>query len=127
MATTTPTIEMPAMRPAATGTRKSKGRRSAMCGCGIIHPGPGDLGLPPTFTPEPTQLPPTPYTPRGVVGETGSGIGVVAGEQYVVKRGDTLAEIAADFGVTVEAIARANGIADIDVIEVGQVLVIPAP
>ena len=86
-----------------------------------------DPGLPATFTPQPTLLPPTPYTPRGVIGTTSGGVGVVEGESYVVKRGDTLAEIAAAFGVTVDAIARANGIANIDVIEVGQVLVIPAP
>jgi LysM repeat protein len=44
---------------------------------------------------------------------------------YVVKPGDTLEEIAATFGVTVEAIVEANNIEDPDHIEVGQVLVIP--
>jgi LysM repeat protein len=50
---------------------------------------------------------------------------VEAGETYVVQPGDTLAEIAAQFGVTVQALAEANNIANIDVIEVNQVLVIP--
>jgi LysM repeat protein len=52
-----------------------------------------------------------------------------AGQQdcrtYVVQPGDTLTEIAARFGVTVEVIVEANGIADPNLIIVGQVLMIP--
>jgi len=44
---------------------------------------------------------------------------------YVVQRGDTLGEIAKKFGVSVEALARANDIDDADVIDVGWVLVVP--
>jgi LysM repeat protein len=44
---------------------------------------------------------------------------------YVVQRGDTLSEIAARFGVSVSAIARANGLADTDFVWWGQRLVIP--
>ena len=44
---------------------------------------------------------------------------------YVVQAGDTLYSIAQRFGVTVDAIAQANGIADPTQISVGQVLVIP--
>lgn len=44
---------------------------------------------------------------------------------YTVQPGDTLGAIAQQFGVTVEAIAAANGIEDPDFIDVGQVLVIP--
>ena len=68
--------------------------------------------LPPTWTPAPTSLPPTaaPVEPE---------------QTYVVQPGDTLAEIAAQFGVTVQALAEANNIENIDVIEVNQVLVIP--
>ncbi|HHV62403.1 MAG TPA: LysM peptidoglycan-binding domain-containing protein [Firmicutes bacterium] len=44
---------------------------------------------------------------------------------YVVQPGDTLAGIAARFGTTVEAIARANNITNPDLIYVGQVLRIP--
>jgi nucleoid-associated protein YgaU len=77
-------------------------------------------GLPPTWTPQPTPLPatavpmPTPQQP---------------GEQttYVVQRGDTLAEIALRFGVSLTDLARLNNIENVDRIEVGQVLVIPAP
>jgi LysM repeat protein len=43
----------------------------------------------------------------------------------VVQSGDTLAAIAVRFGTSVEAIQAANGIADTDVILIGQVLVIP--
>ena len=39
--------------------------------------------------------------------------------------GDTLAEIAGRFGITVEALVEANNIVDIDRIEVGDVLAIP--
>ncbi|MDI3339458.1 MAG: LysM peptidoglycan-binding domain-containing protein [Sphaerobacter sp.] len=45
--------------------------------------------------------------------------------RYEVKPGDTLAGIAAQFGVTIEAIVAANGIADPNLIAVGAVLVIP--
>ncbi|MBN1401453.1 MAG: LysM peptidoglycan-binding domain-containing protein [Anaerolineae bacterium] len=48
-------------------------------------------------------------------------------ETYVVQAGDTLGRIAAQYGVTVEAMSEANGIEDPNKIEVGQVLTIPAP
>ena len=44
---------------------------------------------------------------------------------YTVVAGDTLGAIAERFGTTVEAIVEANNIADANVIEIGQVLVIP--
>ncbi|NPV09402.1 MAG: DUF5107 domain-containing protein [Anaerolineae bacterium] len=45
--------------------------------------------------------------------------------RYVVVRGDTLSEIAARFGTSVDAIARANGLADPDRLSIGQELIIP--
>ena len=45
---------------------------------------------------------------------------------HVVARGEMLSLIARRYGVTVEALARANGIANPDLIHVGQVLTIPA-
>jgi hypothetical protein len=45
-------------------------------------------------------------------------------QTYVVKAGDTLSLIAASFGTSVEAIKAANGLGS-DVINIGQVLVIP--
>lgn len=44
---------------------------------------------------------------------------------YVVQRGDTLARIAARYGVTVSALASANGIRNPNLIYTGQRLVIP--
>ena len=46
---------------------------------------------------------------------------------YVVQRGDTLSGIAARYGVSVAALARANGIANADRVYVGQRLTIPRP
>ena len=61
----------------------------------------------PTATPEPTPTPaPTPVT-------------------YIVQPGDTLNAIAARFGTTAQAIMTANGLTS-DVINPGQVLIIPA-
>jgi LysM repeat protein len=42
-----------------------------------------------------------------------------------VQEGDTLAEIAADFGTSVAALQAANGIEDPNEILIGEVLVIP--
>jgi LysM repeat protein len=81
-----------------------------------------DSGLPPTWTPAPTTVPAT--LPPSTVGPgTPSPSG--NGDSYTVQAGDTLAEIAARFNVTVADLAEANDIDNIDVIEVGQVLVIP--
>lgn len=46
---------------------------------------------------------------------------------YTVQAGDTLGQIAQDFGLTIEELAAANNITDIDTLDVGQVLVIPVP
>jgi LysM repeat protein len=44
---------------------------------------------------------------------------------YVVQAGDSLSTIAARFSVTVDEIAEANGITDVDSITAGDELVIP--
>lgn len=54
-----------------------------------------------------------------------SSAGGAAGGTYVVRRGDTLAAIAARYGTTVSAIVRANGIANPSLIVAGQRLTIP--
>lgn len=46
-------------------------------------------------------------------------------QTYVIETGDTLFDIAASFGVTVEALTTANGIEDPTLLQIGQVLVIP--
>ena len=88
-------------------------------------------GLPPTFTPEPAvvRATPPPNSP-GLVIESPSSSGEnppASGETtYTIQAGDTLAVIAADFGVSLDRLIEANDIADPDRIEVGDVLVIPA-
>ena len=51
----------------------------------------------------------------------------LATNEVVVKSGDTLSKIAADYRVPVQAIVAANGIDDPNVIRVGQVLILPSP
>lgn len=46
---------------------------------------------------------------------------------YVVKAGDTLNSIARQYGVTVQEIATANGLFNVNAISVGQELIIPTP
>ncbi len=58
-------------------------------------------------------------------GGSSGGSGGATGGTYVVQRGDTLAAIAARYGTTVSAIARANGIANPSLIVVGRRLTIP--
>jgi LysM repeat protein len=63
---------------------------------------------PPTAPPAPTAPPPP------------------TAQTYTVAAGDTLSEIATRFGVSTDALARANGISDPALIRDGQVLVIPS-
>lgn len=52
---------------------------------------------------------------------------VVMGEQtYTIQQGDTLSYIAGQFGVTVEALVAANGLANPDAIQAGQKVIIPS-
>lgn len=63
-----------------------------------------------TVTPVPQPPPTTTPPPSG---------------NYVVKSGDTLSAIARRFGTTVAAVAQANNISNVNLIYIGQVLVIP--
>lgn len=45
---------------------------------------------------------------------------------YVIKAGDTLSAIAADFGSTVEEIMTLNNIANPETIQVGQTIIVPS-
>lgn len=58
-------------------------------------------------------------------GASGAGAGAVQGNAYTVQAGDTLFSIATRYGVTVDAIAAANGLANPEQIAVGQILIIP--
>lgn len=46
-------------------------------------------------------------------------------EEYVVQSGDTLGGIAESYGVGLDALMQANGLGNADVLDVGQVLIIP--
>jgi len=46
-------------------------------------------------------------------------------DTYVVKQGDTLASIAADLGIPLEVLAATNQIADVNLLDVGQILLLP--
>jgi LysM repeat protein len=63
----------------------------------------------PTSTPKPRRTPTATPAPQ----------------TYVVLEGDTLSTIADRFGISVAALQRANGLGGSDVINVGQVLIIP--
>ena len=56
----------------------------------------------------------------------GSGAAAEEGERHTVRPGETLGSIAARNHTSVRALAAANGVADVDRIIVGQVLVIPS-
>jgi LysM repeat protein len=47
-------------------------------------------------------------------------------EGHVVRKGETLSQIASQYGVTVEAIISLNNLADANMIREGQTLAIPA-
>jgi nucleoid-associated protein YgaU len=77
--------------------------------------------LPPAL---PTQPPALQTTPTATPTEEVQG---AQEQEYEIQAGDTLAAIADQFGVTVEAIVAANQIENPDLIQPGQTLIIPAP
>lgn len=89
----------------------------------IVTPAPPTAPTAPaTPTSEPPSSPtgpPSPVPPTA----TPSGTRVV----HIVERGETLSEIATRYGVSVQAIAAVNGLADPNLIATGQHLIIPAP
>jgi LysM repeat protein len=76
-------------------------------------------------TPAPTLASGVPSAPPGAGGSAAPS--VASGTTYTVQRGDTLIGIAREFGVTVPALRKANGLAKGAVLRRGQVLVIPQP
>jgi LysM repeat protein len=54
-----------------------------------------------------------------------SGSAIARGSRYIVQPGDNLFRISLRAGVTLSALAAANGISNINRIFVGQVLIIP--
>ena len=82
------------------------------------------LAVSPAPTPSPSPIPTASPTPSPTASPTASP--TPAPVVYRVKRGDTLASIAAKHGVTVQAIKNANKLKN-SIIRVGQKLVIPPP
>ncbi|MCZ7573639.1 MAG: LysM peptidoglycan-binding domain-containing protein [Ardenticatenaceae bacterium] len=81
--------------------------------------------VPPSPTPSavPTESPAPSATATVAVIPTATPSPVV---EYTVQPGDTLLAIAARFAVTIEALRQANGLSS-DMLQIGQVLVIPVP
>lgn len=96
-------------------------------------PTPSRTLAPPTATGTPTVVATqvsTRVTSVAAVSATPSSTATPAppsGQTYTVQAGDTLFEIALEFGVSVRALAEANGIDNTSLIRPGMVLVIPIP
>ena len=84
-----------------------------------------DPGLPPTWTPAPLTGDGHVFDVRGEDSDEPSVPITGTRTIYIVQRGDTLGEIAERFGVSVADLARANNIDNINIIEVGDELIIP--
>jgi hypothetical protein len=73
--------------------------------------------------PQPMAVPT--LTPRPIRGATPLPAPSAIPRTYTVQPGDTLSQIAKNLGVTMDALAAANGIDDPDLIQPGQVLTVP--
>jgi len=82
---------------------------------------PFSVQLPPTRVPGVPIYSPTPDSPRALPTPR------VDPGQHIVQAGDTLGTIAQQYGVSLEALMQANGLADANLLSVGQELTIPAP
>lgn len=75
-------------------------------------------------TPSPTARGPTPNATNTPL-QTATATDNASTETYIVKSGDTLASIAAQFGVTLAELQRINNISNPNLLNVGQRLIIP--
>lgn len=100
-------VSVPTEAPAPSGTEAAP---SATEDPGVVVPEPTAEGE------EATAVPPEP-TAAPTVGE----------QMHTVRAGETLFSLAQQYGLTVEEVAAANDITNVNVLEVGQQLVIPAP
>jgi LysM repeat protein len=82
---------------------------------------PFNAQLPPTRIPGVPISSPTPDSPRALPTPR------VDPGQHIVQAGDTLGTIAQQYGVSLEALMQANGLADANLLSIGQELTIPAP
>lgn len=77
-------------------------------------------------SPTPTEPTETPIRPTPNPTRPDEVAQAITGGSYTVRPGDTLASIAAAGGVTLEALMQANGITNPNLLEVGQVILIPS-
>lgn len=80
----------------------------------LATPLPASIGIVPTLVSAPT-----------VPAEQGASATPSEPQEYVVQSGDTLSGIAAQFGVSLEALITANALIDPDVLAVGQIIRLP--
>jgi LysM repeat protein len=90
-----------------------------------------DTSLPPVSDSAGVSPPPVSNSPRRVVPQdsfvaSDDPVDAVEDSTYIVADGDTLWNIALEFGVTVESIVEANDLVDETAISIDQELVIPA-
>jgi murein DD-endopeptidase MepM/ murein hydrolase activator NlpD len=84
----------------------------------------GEAASPYITNPRPAGAPllsPTPDAPHRLPGMR------TEAEEYVVQAGDTLGAIATAYNLSLDELAEANAIADVNILSVGQVLLIPVP
>ncbi|MFV0525339.1 MAG: LysM peptidoglycan-binding domain-containing protein [Acidimicrobiales bacterium] len=81
----------------------------------------GEAGTSEPATTIPSSVPAGPETSPPPTGATEA----VSGTPYTVADGDTLWGLSNRFGVSVEALASANGLTDVDTLKPGQQLVVP--
>lgn len=77
-------------------------------------------------SPTPTDPTETPIQPTPDPTRPDEVAQAVTGGSYTVQPGDTLANIAASAGVTLDALMQANGLTNPNILEVGQTLLIPS-
>lgn len=75
----------------------------------------------PDYQPTPADL----VAPAGGTGSTGTSTGVGGTVQHVVQPGETLGTIAEQYGISSAELARANNIANPNLLREGQVLTVP--
>lgn len=84
-----------------------------------IPPAPPDVETPPPTLTPPTPKPPTPRTVTPFE--------PIFNSKYTVKKGQTLQQVATQFGITREQLAHANGLGTGAGLRTGQTLVVPSP
>lgn len=91
-----------------------------------LPPTEGEVATPPAGEgTAPAATPEGGTPPEGTATETPTDGTATSDGTYTVQAGDTLFKIATSFGLTVAELAEANGIINPNVLEIGQVLVIP--